>query len=370
MMRALFFKFASFSHINEYLFRELSNAKHKIAWQHLDVEELYPRRKLSNIFMTAWEYRNDLMIRGRAPRGLLNHSVYYYDQLKEKAGRLIESERPDFTFQMQSLWNASLPGVPNFIYTDHTELAWQNYEFYTSRKTYSSGWIEREKITYRDAAHIFAASEYCAESLRKDYHVPAEKISTLQTGYNLSKKMPDNSLKDYRKEKILFVGLDWNRKGGAVLVEAYNKVKQNFPNSTLTIVGCSPKILNYQQIDVVGKVPSSEMEQYYHDATIFCMPSLAEPAGVAIIEAYFYGLPAIATYSGGLKDRVVDEVTGYLVAPNSADELAEKLSILLSSSELRKQMGAEAQKLLEHTFSWEIVADKAMQKIRTIVRNE
>ncbi|SMD46052.1 Glycosyltransferase involved in cell wall bisynthesis [Aquiflexum balticum DSM 16537] len=126
----------------------------------------------------------------------------------------------------------------------------------------------------------------------------------------------------------------------------------------------SVKIINSPKIKflLLGKGPDLEMLEdiakkmgiekqfisvgYHHDPNpffnimdVFCLPSAHEGFGLAAVEAMLHELPVIATKVGGLKNIVLDEVTGFLIPPQRPKLLAEKILDLLHDPLKRKKLG-------------------------------
>ena len=152
---------------------------------------------------------------------------------------------------------------------------------------------------------------------------------------------------------IVFVGrINWE-KGIAELVTAFNLLSQKgFEKAYLLIIGpfelqshslpqTTRNSLNqHPRIRVLGYV--DVIQKYLAAADIFCLPSYREGFPGVVIEAAAMGVPTVATRVVGLVDAVVESVTGLLVPPKDAFELADALARLLSDSELRRKLGAAA----------------------------
>ena len=89
----------------------------------------------------------------------------------------------------------------------------------------------------------------------------------------------------YQRQSILFVGVDWKRKGGPVLIEAFEIVRKTYPNAILTVVGCKPDT-HVGGVNEKGRVPLEELVDYYIEASIFCMPTIEEPFGIVFSGSY------------------------------------------------------------------------------------
>jgi glycosyltransferase involved in cell wall biosynthesis len=97
---------------------------------------------------------------------------------------------------------------------------------------------------------------------------------------------------------------------------------------------------------------------------IFAMPSMAEGLGVAALEAMASGIPVIASAVGGLREAVEDGRSGILVAPGDARALADGISRLAASPELRAAMGAAGRAAALAHFSLETMAARTLELYR------
>ena len=138
-------------------------------------------------------------------------------------------------------FDASTPGLPNFIYTDTTNLANLYTPNYTRDKLYSSAWHALEKETSPHACVTSRAAAISKRSLLEQYGIPVEKTAVVYAGSNIPMRDIDLERKDYGVKEILFVGVTWERKGGPDLVEAFKGVLQKHPDACLTIVAVHPK---------------------------------------------------------------------------------------------------------------------------------
>ncbi|MDB4385002.1 glycosyltransferase family 4 protein [Opitutaceae bacterium] len=105
-----------------------------------------------------------------------------------------------------------------------------------------------------------------------------------------------------------------------------------------------------------GEVPDEQLDQIYDQADIFSMTSIAwgksvEGFGMVYLEAGARGLPVIAHDIGGVSDAVVDQKTGFLVAPIQPTELTAAFEKLINSPELRLEMGHAGRSWATH-YRW------------------
>jgi glycosyltransferase involved in cell wall biosynthesis len=251
----------------------------------------------------------------------------------------LSRRRYRFTFQTQSLFDASQAGTPHFVYTDHTHLANLYYPSFDESNLYSRRWICLESSIYRNAALNFTMSSHVSRSLVEHYGCESGKIECVSIGSNVAgPEAHELSDARYASRRILFVGIDWERKGGPLLVKAFRKVLGLMPDARLTIVGCSPTI-DVPNCEVLGRLPLDEVGAQYRRAAVFCMPTQNEPFGVVFLEAFEHRLPVVATRIGAVPDVVQEGVSGHMVETADVDALADRLYRLLVSPGLCKQFG-------------------------------
>ncbi len=277
---------------------------------------------------------------------------------------LLSQQREEiiFTFQLQSLFDTSQFGIPHFVYTDHTLLANLAYPGFDRASLYLPAWIELERNIYQNASCVFTRSHNISRSLTEQYNCPTEKVLCVYAGSNTPVSTDELDNDGYRNKNILFVGADWERKGGPVLVEAFLKVAQAHPDSHLTIVGCSPKV-KHPQIDVVGRVPVQDVHKYFNRASVFCLSTRREPFGVVFVEALSYRLPIIATRVGATPDFVLEEENGYLVETDDSEGLARSLMKLIGNPALCRAFGDKSLQLAREKYNWQSVGSAIRTRV-------
>jgi glycosyltransferase involved in cell wall biosynthesis len=159
---------------------------------------------------------------------------------------------------------------------------------------------------------------------------------------------------------ILFVGFFSREKGPDLLFDAWLRMHADAPPSGLLFVGATDS--EYQEVDrtlaaeiaakaeqlgVSSRVrftgPLAAVEQAYHAADIFVMPSTREAFGMVLVEAMASALPVVASDIKGVTDEIVtDGHTGVLVPPGDPDALAAALRGLLVNSSGARSIGTHA----------------------------
>jgi glycosyltransferase involved in cell wall biosynthesis len=119
---------------------------------------------------------------------------------------------------------------------------------------------------------------------------------------------------------------------------------------------------------VGGLAPEgSDLQDLYRGATLFLLPSLHEPFGIVVLEAWSAGLPVVATRVGGLGDLVEDGRDGLLVPPGDAPALAAAAGALLSDPGRGRALAVRGLEVVRSRYTWPAVADRLDGLYREIV---
>ena len=283
-------------------------------------------------------------------------TTWMFRRMSRLARRFVERGGYDVSFQIQSLFDAGADGTPHFVYTDHTHLANLAYPDFDRRTLRGERWIALERRLYARAAVVFTRSRHVSRSLVTQYERPPERVVCVGAGSNARVCEEEATERRSGPPRILFIGVDWKRKGGPELAEAFSRLRGRHPEARLTIVGCRPRI-DLPNVDVVGYCPVESVHVHYQRAAVFCLPVHREPFGIAFVEALHHGLPIVSTRVGAIPDLVQHGSNGFLIEVGDVDELAATLDRLLSDPETRRKMGDRSRERARD-YTWPRVARK------------
>lgn len=235
----------------------------------------------------------------------------------------------------------------------------------------------KEMKTYRLVDRVVCLSRDTYNLLQAVYSLSAEKISLIPNGFGER----ENGKQCYGQEElkkelfipanekiILYVGRPTKPKGMHALLTAFHSVLKNDSNVRLVIIGSdnSNRIENLinisssfaTHVSFLGLINKKELEKWYAIADIGVIPSYYEQCPYVGIEMMMHGLPVVASDGFGLQNMFQDRVNA-LVAPIGEREdteefscnLAKAIDELLSSEELRKTLGRNAQETYHSCYS-------------------
>jgi glycosyltransferase involved in cell wall biosynthesis len=277
------------------------------------------------------------------------------EMLVEAYGSLVPDL--DFVVQTQGLFNARIPGAPLLIYTDYTFLSNLDFPGHDKRQFRSEKAMRYEADLYRSADAIAVTGSHVEQTLVRQYGCDPARVRTVHIGANVVVPPVSIDLPRYAAKHVLFVGVEWERKGGPALVEGFRRVLRAHPDARLTIVGCSPDVSG-SGITVAGMIPRAQMPAFFEAASVFCTPSLIEPLGIAAVEASLFRLPVVATRIDGFMETVTDGETGVLVPVNDPDAVASALGRLFADPGLAQRMGAAGFARNHALFNWDEVGKR------------
>jgi glycosyltransferase involved in cell wall biosynthesis len=194
------------------------------------------------------------------------------------------------------------------------------------------------------AARAFAPwSRWAADSLVRDYNVPQESVHVIRPGVDLTIFRPRVGARRTGPVRILFVGGDFERKGGRDLLDALAGISEPVELHAVTKsdIGAIPAPVSchvYRDLEP----QTSRLIELFRDADLFVLPTRAECYGLVIPEAMACGLPVISSPIGAIPELVHDGITGYLVRPRSTVALRDAIQALVHNPDLRMEMGAAA----------------------------
>jgi glycosyltransferase involved in cell wall biosynthesis len=353
----------AFSGADSEIFAELNARKHLTAVVTHEIPALWNAFFLLTSFhlnRRRWfsEWRRKVM---KSPRAFALRTAAVARQLRDRDGEI------DVVLQVSGLF-APYPGrflKPVTLFCDYTtKLAERNYSpWFGLRSSEVNEWYDLETEMYSKCAMIFTASENTRSSLIKDYQVRPECVRTVGEGV---RAMPVHRDSPKNEPVVLMIGLDFERKGGLTLLEAFSKVRKALPNARLVIVGPSHRF-DQEGVSWLGQISDRrKLDRLFADASVFAMPSFCEPFGLALIEAMSHGLPVLGSRVDAMSEIIQDGKTGYLIDAGDDDELANRLIELLSSPEQCKVMGLAGRSRVESAFMWGQVVDRIEQGLREV----
>lgn len=204
------------------------------------------------------------------------------------------------------------------------------------------------RLFFRRCAGLLPWSQWAALSMIEDYGARAESIHVVPPGIDLDHWRPASDRRSIRPQ-LLFVGADFERKGGDLLLDTFRRyLVDECDLHLVTRKPIAPELGVNVYTDL--KIGDGRLRDLYRACDVLVVPTLADCFSMAALEAMACGLPVVISAVGGIPEIVVEGETGFLIAPGRGESLLAALRVLLASPELRRQLGANGRRRAELLF--------------------
>jgi glycosyltransferase involved in cell wall biosynthesis len=214
-------------------------------------------------------------------------------------------------------------------------------------------------------AHVLW-SEWARRSLIEDYAIQPERTFVIAPGTDTRSWQPPKR-EGEGPTRFLFVGADFQRKGGEVLLDALTSVPEPW---RLTVVTQSP-VQERPHVSVQrGVRPNSpELRRLFTNADVFVLPTYADALPLAVIEAMAAGLPVITTPVAAIPEVVEHGVTGLLVAPGDLRSLTDALVRLARDADERRRMGERGRQMAVRRYDARANGRQIIELMKRLARS-
>lgn len=235
-----------------------------------------------------------------------------------------------------------------------------------------------ERLAIKKSKVVLYPTEWAANSAIKDYGADRNKIRVIPFGANLDIAPQKEKIQNKRKSgtcRLLFVGVDWKRKGGEIAFETLLHLEKLGLKAELIVCGCKPPKSFYHKnmkvIPFLNKNNEKELETFYdlyYNADFFILPSRAECMGEVFIEASAFGVPSITTDTGGIASVVKNNENGFTLP---IDARGEQYAELIYKNYLNDQtyyrLRTSSRIAFEERLNWDTWALKVKKIMEEII---
>lgn len=225
-----------------------------------------------------------------------------------------------------------------------------------------------ERLLLQRMTLITPRSEWAARSMREDYGIPAERIRVVPPGVDLDFLRPSPTPPPGgRLPRAVFVGGDFERKGGDLLLDVFRhrfRGRLELDLVTRANIPEEPGVRLHSGLNANDPA----LLAVYQRADFMVLPTRAECFGVAAVEALACGLPVILGRVGGTPEVLEDGVQGYYVEPGDGEALGAALERLISQPSLRERMGKASRSLAERRYDRRHITSRLVGWLRELAR--
>lgn len=263
------------------------------------------------------------------------------------------------------------------IYTDATFASMINYYDYFSNlsQQYIKEGNQMEQLSLDSSSLAIYSSQWAADSAIKDYNADRDKVRIVPFGANIStQKISLEEIKDILKKrrtdvcKILFLGVDWFRKGGDIAIDAVRYLNEELRQpAELHIVGIDdlpvenlpPYIINHGRISKATPEGMKKVEDLILQSHFLFIPSRADCTPIVFSEAMSYGVPCVSAATGGIPS-IVNQSNGIILSPQvEPKDYAQQIYKTFEDKSYYNELALSAYHDFESRLNW----DTAMKTI-------
>ncbi|MBC8041218.1 MAG: glycosyltransferase family 4 protein [Opitutaceae bacterium] len=274
------------------------------------------------------------------------------------------------------------PEIPTFTYLDATKRSW--IEAYFGLRTLCARSRRHVDAVDRRGLHdhtlTFFSSEWAQREAERDYNVPFERMAVVPFGANLTHAPTHVEVaasilaRGHLPFRLLFVGKEWERKGGPDALALVRVLRDRGQAATLDIVGCTPVLTEEERgfVCVHGFIDHSTPEgaARFHAllsaSHVLVFLSHAEAYGIALCEAAAFGVPAYALRVGGIPTIVRHGETGWLGdAPFCVTTAAHTLIEVCRSPVAYGRVALAARADYEKRLNWQAAGRNLRTRMET-----
>ena len=257
--------------------------------------------------------------------------------------------------------------VPTIVSLDATPINYDTVAVEYGHAPTQKNWLEQKKFgwnrkTFHAAQGLITWCDWAKHSLIADYGVDKQKITTIPPGIDLKRwdfGAKPRSADPAKPLRLLFVGGDFVRKGGNVLLSAFrNDLRHTCVLDIVTKSEASDVEAQIEGLENVNvyrglNADSPKLRELYANADVFVFPTLGDCLPIAVMEAMAAGLPIVTTHVGALSEEVEDGVNGTVIPPRNAEALQNAVNTLRQNPEQRLGMGLASRQRAQDRFDAE-----------------
>lgn len=218
------------------------------------------------------------------------------------------------------------------------------------------------------ASAVVLSSDWSADSAMNDLHQFSDKIHVIEFGANIADK--DIVQRDFKYNGVLhllFLGVEWKRKGGDIAVETAEWLNKNGIKTQLYIVGIKTldeRIKNLPFVTYEGFLNKNNEIEYHklidtiYNCHALILPTHAECSAIAFAEASAYGLPTFTSQTGGIPNYIENGRNGYMLPLGSTGkDYGELIAKCLKNGSLEQMANLSREVYLEK-LNWNVWTKK------------
>lgn len=263
--------------------------------------------------------------------------------------------------------------IPEHIpYVIRCHGSWSVLEKYFGYKKVHKGRIFCEQEAFKKSKNIITISKYNETINKSLFAIKDPKLIYNGIDEKFYRPIPNAEV---IPQSVFYLGNVSFEKGADTLINAFNKVKQNYPGSSLHFIGNPNHYPAYisenvkdpetrNSIHFHGNKSGSEIVQLISQAEVVCFPSKGENFSLSLLEVMAIQKPVICSSIDSFKEIIEEPVNGLIA---SEENFHEKISLAFQDGDLRDRLALNARKLIESKFGIDKMVDETIRYYQEIL---
>jgi len=274
--------------------------------------------------------------------------------------------------------------VPSIFWGDTTVAGvlgrYQYYTHLTRRNIRDCHALEQQALD--SCALAIFSSQWAADVACANYNCDANKIKVIPYGANVFTQLTVTDIagclrrRDASEWELLFVGIEWERKGAQIAIDTVSILRARGINARLTLVGCLPPrsatLPDY--VTAIGRIDKSTskgralLSALYMQSHLMILPTRAECAAISLAEASAHGVPSLSTNVGGNETLVKNGINGYLL-PLEAEptDFADFTQNILSDTTDYAALCWSSFERFQTDLNWDVAVSRLTTEIESVL---
>ncbi|MCI0330821.1 MAG: glycosyltransferase family 4 protein [candidate division Zixibacteria bacterium] len=306
------------------------------------------------------------------------HNTFMSKAYARSFARKLAGQNFDFIFApAASTEIAFLETKLPILYSSDTtfELMVNYYPGFSRLLPYSireGNFVERKAVN--KAALLIYPTDWAARSAVEDYGADPKKVHVVPYGANLD-EVPEREKVLQRKKsercRLLFLGVNWERKGGPIAFETLSQLEKTGIPAELTVCGCTPPAsFSHQKMRVIpfldknDPAQSRQLADLFWESDFLLLPTRYECYGVVFCEAAAFGLPVITTDTGGVSSVIRNGENGYMLPYEAGGaDYARLIAEIYGDNTRYYELVRKSRQAFEERLNWDFWA----QTVRRLI---
>ena len=243
-------------------------------------------------------------------------------------------------------------------------------------------WHQMERLALDKCRLAIYSSDWAAQSAIEHYQADPQKVKVVSFGANIDRHLDYERVKEaidsrpYDVCKLLFLGVEWLRKGGNVAYQVAKQLNEAGLSTELTVVGCQPEIDEPlpEYIRALGFIKKStdegkeRLNRLILESHFLILPSIADCTPMVLAEANSLGVPCISTNVGGIPSIIRSGENGELFAPDA--DIADYCSYIqdfFTDYPRYRELAYSSFDAYKSRLNWQAAGEKVKSLLREIV---